>query len=70
MDLCMKCGTIAESKIGGAECENGHGHMLHLYRCMGCGRELGCILYNDDGEIPEQLACGDCVKRAMRKGAI
>ncbi|HDY88997.1 MAG TPA: hypothetical protein ENH82_12900 [bacterium] len=69
MDICMTCGTIAESKCGGAECENGHGNMLHLYRCMGCGVELGYVVDNDFCR-PEKLACGNCVKSAMRRSKI
>lgn len=67
MDLCMKCGTTAESSQGWPVCENGCGEMLHIGRCNGCGVELGYVI-DDDMCSPEQLACGNCVKMAKRKG--
>lgn len=66
MDICITCGTIAESTRRRLKCENGHGDMLQLGRCMRCGVELGYLI-EDDLYGPEKLACGDCVKRAMRK---
>lgn len=69
MDICMTCGTIEETSFKTVGCENGCGNLLHLGRCGGCGVKLGYSL-NDVLCSPDQLACGDCVQRAMRKGAV
>jgi len=66
MDICIICGAIAVSNARRIRCKNGHGDMLHLGKCGGCGVELGYVI-DDDLFEPEQLACGDCVKRAMRR---